>query len=69
MSNTTFRNASGLPDDRQVTTARDMALLARRLMLDFPQYYPYFSLDRFTWRGKTLTGHNNLLDSYPGPMA
>lgn len=66
MSNTTFRNASGLPDDRQVTTARDMALLARRLMLDFPQYYPYFSLDRFTWRGKTLTGHNNLLDSYPG---
>lgn len=66
MRNTTFRNASGLPDDRQVTTARDIALLARRLMLDFPQYYSYFSLDRFTWRGKTLTGHNNLLDSYPG---
>ncbi len=66
MQNTTFRNASGLPDDRQVTTARDMALLARRLMLDFPQYYPYFSLGRFTWRGKTLTGHNNLLNSYPG---
>ncbi|WP_275289435.1 serine hydrolase [Halomonas elongata] len=66
MEDTTFRNASGLPDDRQVTTARDMALLARRLMLDFPQYYPYFSLSRFTWRGKTLTGHNNLLDSYPG---
>ena len=66
MQDTTFRNASGLPDDRQVTTARDMAMLARRLMLDFPQYYPYFSKTRFTWRGKTVTGHNNLLDTYPG---
>ncbi|MDR5866809.1 D-alanyl-D-alanine carboxypeptidase family protein [Halomonas koreensis] len=66
MRDTTFRNASGLPDDAQVTTARDMAVLARRLMLDFPQYYPYFSLQRFTWRGKTYRGHNRLLADYPG---
>ncbi|MBB3230755.1 D-alanyl-D-alanine carboxypeptidase family protein [Halomonas stenophila] len=66
MDDTTFRNASGLPDDRQVTTARDMAVLSRRLMLDFPQYYPYFSLQRFAWRGKTYRGHNRLLANYPG---
>lgn len=66
MHNTTFRNASGLPDSRQVTTARDMAMLSRRLMLDFPQYYHYFSLQSFTWRGKTVKGHNRLLASYPG---
>ncbi|MCW4153024.1 SPOR domain-containing protein [Halomonas sp. 18H] len=66
MQDTIFRNASGLPDDRQVTTARDMAMLARRLMLDFPEYYHYFSKSRFSWRGKTVTGHNNLLDTYPG---
>lgn len=66
MDSTTFRNASGLPDDRQVTTARDMAMLSRRLMLDFPQYYHYFSRQSFTWRGKTVRGHNRLLASYPG---
>ncbi|MFG6176510.1 serine hydrolase [Halomonas sp. THAF12] len=66
MRNTTFRNASGLPDDAQVTTARDMAVLARRLMLDFPQYYHYFSLQRFTWRGNRYSGHNRLLANYPG---
>ncbi|WP_246007563.1 serine hydrolase [Halomonas nitroreducens] len=66
MHDTTFRNASGLPDDRQVTTARDMAVLSRRLMLDFPQYYPYFSLQRFSWRGNSYRGHNRLLADYPG---
>ncbi|MFD2197691.1 D-alanyl-D-alanine carboxypeptidase family protein, partial [Halomonas beimenensis] len=66
MHDTTFRNASGLPDDRQVTTARDMAILARRLMLDFPQYYPYFAKQSFRWRGKTYRGHNRLLANYPG---
>ncbi len=66
MRDTTFRNASGLPDAAQVTTARDMAVLARRLMLDFPQHYHYFSLQRFTWRGKTYRGHNRLLANYPG---
>ncbi|MEQ6917755.1 D-alanyl-D-alanine carboxypeptidase [Halomonas aquatica] len=66
MDDTVFRNASGLPDNRQVTTARDMAVLARHLMRDFPQYYPYFSRQSFTWRGKTMTGHNRLLKHYPG---
>ena len=43
MRDTVFRNASGLPDPDQVTTARDMAVLARRLIADFPQDYGYFS--------------------------
>ncbi|QFU00218.1 D-alanyl-D-alanine carboxypeptidase DacF precursor [Halomonas sp. THAF5a] len=66
MQDTVFRNPHGLPDAGQVTTARDMAVLSRHLMRDFPQYYPRFSRTRFTWQGKTITGHNRLLDSYPG---
>ncbi len=66
MPDTVFRNPNGLPDAGQVTTARDMAVLARSLMRDFPQYYAYFSRTRFTWQGKTITGHNRLLDNYPG---
>ncbi len=66
MSATTFRNASGLPDDAQITTARDMATLSMRLMQDFPQYYGYFSRTHFVYRGKTHTGHNRLLDNYAG---
>ncbi len=66
MRSTTFRNASGLPDSRQVTTARDMATLSRALWRDFPQYYPYFSRERFTYRGRVIANHNNLLRSYAG---
>ena len=66
MTSTTFRNASGLPDSRQVTTARDMATLSRALWRDFPQYYPYFSRERFTYRGRVIANHNNLLRSYAG---
>ncbi|WP_280541893.1 D-alanyl-D-alanine carboxypeptidase [Chromohalobacter sp. 11-W] len=66
MAHTTFRNASGLPDDRQVTTARDMAILALRLMQDFPSYYPVFAKTEFTWHGRRYTGHNRLLDNYAG---
>ncbi len=66
MRRTTFRNASGLPNRRQLSTARDMALLARRMMEDFPQYYPYFSRERFTWNGRTYGNHNNLLGHYEG---
>nr|WP_298413330.1 D-alanyl-D-alanine carboxypeptidase [uncultured Halomonas sp.] len=66
MTSTIFRNASGLPDDLQVTTAKDMAKLSLSLMQDFPQYYDYFSQTRFVYNGKTHTGHNNLLDSYAG---
>ena len=53
MSATTFRNPHGLPDSRQVTTARDMATLGRALHDRFPQYYHYFSTPSFTWHGVT----------------
>ena len=66
MSRTVFRNASGLPDWDQVTTARDMATLGRRLLFDFPQEYKYFSTTTFRFRGQVLRNHNNLLDAYPG---
>lgn len=66
MTGTVFRNASGLPDDAQVTTARDMALLALALRSHFPQYYHYFSLKQFSFRGRTVRGHNHLLGKVPG---
>lgn len=66
MSATTFRNASGLPDDQQVTSARDMLTLAVRVMQDFPQYYHYFGLQEFSYRGKQHTSHNRLVRDYPG---
>ncbi|MBZ5488651.1 D-alanyl-D-alanine carboxypeptidase, partial [Halomonas aquamarina] len=66
MSATTFRNASGLPDDQQVTTARDMLTLSARVMQDFPQYYHYFGLQEFTYRGTRHTSHNRLVRDYPG---
>ncbi|MDR5875177.1 serine hydrolase [Vreelandella gomseomensis] len=66
MRNTTFRNASGLPDDRQITTARDMVTLAVRVMQDFPDYYHYFGLQEFTYRGTRHTSHNRLVRNYPG---
>ncbi|MCB1378224.1 MAG: serine hydrolase [Alphaproteobacteria bacterium] len=66
MSRTTFRNASGLPDPRQVTTARDMATLGLRLMRDFPQYYPYFRTLSFKFGGRTIATHNRLLKNYEG---
>ena len=66
MSQTVFRNASGLPDWDQVTTARDMATLGRRLLFDFPQEYKYFSTAHFRFRGQSFRNHNNLLDTYPG---
>lgn len=66
MYKTTFRNASGLPNRRQKTTAADMATLARALYDHFPQYYHYFSTTSFTWKEKTYTSHNSLLKSYKG---
>ena len=66
MTRTTFRNASGLPDFEQVTTARDMALLGRRLRDDFPAYFPYFSTDSFRFRGRFIASHNRLLSEYEG---
>jgi D-alanyl-D-alanine carboxypeptidase (penicillin-binding protein 5/6) len=61
MSNTRFVNASGLPDSRQISTARDIAILSRAVMRDYPQYYSYFSLRSFTFRGVTMNNHNRLL--------
>lgn len=66
MTQTQFRNASGLPDKDQVTTARDMAKLARAVMRDFPEYYPYFKRETFTFRGRTHRNHNHLLGQYEG---
>ncbi len=66
MRNTRFMNASGLHDKRQVSTARDMAILARTLLIDYERYYPYFSKQEFRYRGKTYKSHNKLLKSYPG---
>jgi len=66
MSRTSFRNASGLPNRRQKSTARDMALLGAAMIHDFPQYYNYMSLQRFDYKGKAYKNHNNLLGKYAG---
>lgn len=66
MKSTTFRNASGLHDQAQVTTARDMAKMARYILKRYPHYYKYFSTRSFTYKGKTYKNHNRLLESYPG---
>jgi D-alanyl-D-alanine carboxypeptidase len=66
MQNTRFVNASGLPDDRQITTARDLAILAEAIIDDHGESYHYFSRPRFTWAGKTYKNHNELLDSVDG---
>ncbi len=66
MHRTTFRNASGLPNRRQRSTARDMATLARSLIQDFPKQYSYFSRQNYTFRGKRFKNHNNLLRTFPG---
>jgi D-alanyl-D-alanine carboxypeptidase len=66
MNATTFRNASGLPDPQQVTTARDMITLALRLHDDFPRHYPLFATRTFTFNGDTFRNHNTLLFSFQG---
>lgn len=66
MRNTRFRNASGLHDARQVSTAFDMAMLALAIRRDFPEEYEYFSTRRFTWNGRTYGNHNKLLGHYDG---
>jgi D-alanyl-D-alanine carboxypeptidase len=66
MSRTIYRNASGLPNDEQVTTARDQSILGRALQDRFPRYYRYFSTTAFNFRGHTITGHNHLLGSVEG---
>ena len=66
MTNTTYVNASGLPDDGQVTTAKDQALLGRAIQERFPRYYKYFSTEAFVYRGETMRNHNHLLGAVEG---
>jgi D-alanyl-D-alanine carboxypeptidase len=61
MTQTRFVNASGLPDARQLSSARDMALLARAVLRDFPQYYDYFHIKSYVYKGRTYLNHNPLL--------
>lgn len=66
MAETVFRNASGLPDPEQQTSARDMAQLALALYHDFPREYQYFATREFEFHGTMIVGHDHLLDWYPG---
>lgn len=66
MASTVFRNASGLPDPNQVTTAWDMYRLGRALQQNFPEFYPYFSTATFYYGGQSFHNHNHLLETYPG---
>ena len=66
MYRTQFRNASGLPHEQQVTTARDMAILAQALYRNFPQYVHYFATPEFSWGKNRYRNHNRLLGSYEG---
>jgi len=66
MTRTNYANASGLPDAAQLTTARDVARLALALYHDFPREYRYFSVKEFDFHGELVTGHDHMLDWYPG---
>jgi len=66
MSRTTYRNASGLPNDEQVTTARDQSTLGRAIQDRFPRYYRYFSTAAFNYHGQTIRNHNHLIGSVDG---
>lgn len=66
MSNTIFKNPNGLPNNGQVTTARDMAKLGIALKRDFPQYYDYFETRQFSWQGVTYYTHNRVMLRYAG---
>jgi D-alanyl-D-alanine carboxypeptidase len=66
MARTVYANASGLPDDDQVTTVRDQALLGRAIQDRFPRYYRYFATSSFYFRGRAMRNHNNLLGRVAG---
>jgi D-alanyl-D-alanine carboxypeptidase len=66
MFKTVYRNASGLPDDEQVTTARDQSTLGRAIQDRFPRHYRYFSTVSFTFRGHSISNHNHLLGTVEG---
>lgn len=66
MAHTIYVNASGLPDDDQVTTARDQAVLGRAIQERFPRFYRYFSTESFVYHGEALRNHNHLLGAVEG---
>jgi D-alanyl-D-alanine carboxypeptidase len=66
MTRTVYRNASGLPDDDQVTSARDQSTLGRAIQDRFPRYYRYFSTSVFNYHGQSIRNHNHLLGSVEG---
>lgn len=66
MASTFYRNASGLPNREQVTTARDLARLASALLRDFPHYYALFSVQSYRYHGRPLENHNRMLLTYQG---
>lgn len=66
LSRTNFENSSGLPDDDQLSTARDIALLSMAVYKHFPQYWKYFGIRSWVYNGKTYTNGNRLLGTYPG---
>ncbi len=66
MRETYYHNASGLPDPLQITTATDLSVLARHLAYDYPQYFPYFGLAGFNYKGVYYPTHDNLIGRYPG---
>jgi D-alanyl-D-alanine carboxypeptidase len=66
MLRTVYRNASGLPDDEQVTTARDQSTLGRAIQDRFPRYYRYFSTEAFSYHGHSIRNHNRLLGNVEG---
>lgn len=65
MHSSSFHNASGLPDEGQISSARDLALLSAALIRDFPQYYRYFSATEFAYKGRVLPNTNKILKTYP----
>ena len=66
MSKTVYRNANGLPNSEQVTTARDQATLGRAIQERFPRYYRYFATSSFVYRGHAIRNHNRLLGNVEG---
>ena len=66
MKKTTYRNASGLPNKEQLTTARDQAILAMHIMRDYPEYYGVFETKYFGYKGRKYRNHNRLLFNYKG---
>ncbi len=66
LQNTRFANAAGLPDEGHYSSARDVALMSRRTILDFPEYYPIYAEREFTYNDITQANRNGLLDAFAG---